>query len=70
MKLTKEQKEKYIASGETCPFCGSPDIDQKGMEGTEGVNEQQGVFTQRIVCTSCKAHWVDVYKLIDVVLEE
>jgi len=56
--LTKEQKEKYLASGGgACPFCGDSDIsgDSVEIEATEA--------WQNVSCSACGGSWRDVYKL-------
>jgi transcription elongation factor Elf1 len=56
--LTKEQKEKYLASGGgVCPFCGAADISGGSIdiEATEA--------WQNVSCDTCGENWRDVYKL-------
>ena len=58
MILTKEQKEKYIASGaQHCPFCESSDI-SGGRFDAESME-----CWQEVSCDNCGNEWQDVYKL-------
>lgn len=56
--MTPEQREKYIAQGGTrCPYCGSEDLDGKGVQ------IDRGTATQEVMCTDCGNGWTDIYVL-------
>lgn len=60
MALTEQQKESYLKNSNTCPHCGSEDLDASPMQVDCG-----GTW-QEVTCTSCEETWRDVYTLIDV----
>ena len=58
--LSDKEKADYVNAPNTCPFCGSDDIEGRAMDG-------DGSFiTQDINCNSCNAEWKDVYTLTDI----
>ena len=59
--ITPEQIKKYIANGgDSCPVCGS-----KNIEGGE-LDTGMGMVYQNIRCTECNEEWTDEYRLVDV----
>jgi transcription elongation factor Elf1 len=63
--LTKEQKDKYLASAATiCPFCGEPDISGDSIE----VESME--CWQNVSCAACGETWRDVYTLAFVETED
>ena len=61
MKLTRIMKKKYIANaGNTCPYCGSNDMDCSKFH-SDSANAWQN-----IACGVCGKEWRDVYTLVDV----
>lgn len=62
MKITDEQKEKYLAGlGNHCPFCEGGDI-----VGDNALFDS-GYVSQMMFCNDCSGSWEDVYTLTDVV---
>ena len=62
-KLTKEQQAEYIKSPNTCPYCGSEEVDG-------GYFEQDDTFGWRdAACNICKRKWQDLFTLTGIVEE-
>jgi C4-type Zn-finger protein len=63
MKLTQEQKEKYLKSPNHCPVCNSDQIiaDYFVSDDFDGNS-----VTQEVKCDECAAEWRDVYALTSV----
>jgi transcription elongation factor Elf1 len=55
--LTIEQKNKYLASPDLCPYCGS----DKLSLGKVFADVNQTV--QNISCGQCKKRWTNIYAL-------
>ncbi len=55
--LTKEQKNKYLASPYICPYCGSDQLSLGKV--TVDVNRT----LQSIACRQCKKRWTNIYEL-------
>jgi hypothetical protein len=55
--LTREQKNKYLASPDICPYCGSDKL-SLGKVSAE-VNQT----VQNISCSQCKKRWTNIYAL-------
>lgn len=54
MKLTDEQKKKYIESGgDHCPYCGSKDIEGTGDRDAD---------SNQIECLNCEKTWFDKFE--------
>lgn len=64
--LNEGKKEQaYVRSGGiACPFCASYNIEGGDRETDDGVH------TQQVQCLDCKKTWTDVFKLVDVKLDE
>jgi transcription elongation factor Elf1 len=62
-KLTK-QAQNYLDAPNHCPFCNSDNI-----EGHE-VEICDGIATQYITCKECGAAWTDIYKLINMSIDQ
>ena len=61
MKLTRMRKKKYLAEcGNTCPYCGSNDLDCSRF------HFDSACAWQNITCADCGKEWRDVYTLVDV----
>lgn len=63
---TKETSpvDQYIANGSVhCPHCESQDI-----EGLGGLEIEDSIITQEVLCHSCNKRWTDIYRLVDVSL--
>jgi len=58
--LTPEQREKYLQSPNSCPHCGSKDIEGHSH------NYEGNYITQDISCLKCGAQWTDIYTLHNV----
>ena len=54
---TTDHVTQHFKSPDTCPYCGSGDIDG------QSVNIQEQTTTQRLNCTKCRRHWHDLYRL-------
>lgn len=62
MKLTKDQKIKYVKNGGSkCPYCGSSDIEGVRHPQVDGPGASQEVH-----CRNCGKGWHDLYVLDDV----
>ena len=55
--LTEEQKNKYLASPDICPYCGSDKISLGKV--LADVNQT----VQNISCGQCKKRWTNIYGL-------
>ena len=55
--LTIEQKNRYLASPDICPYCGSDKI-SLGKVFAE-VNQT----VQNMLCAQCKKRWTNIYGL-------
>jgi len=64
MKLTDEQKTKYLDNPSKCPYCGSD------VEAVGGVDVDGTLGTQPICCISCDKTWQDVYRLVGIYEQE
>lgn len=61
--LTNSQKNKYLKHPYHCPYCESEDIES--VEGWFTSKNRRG--EEAMHCKSCGQHWVDIYKLTNVV---
>lgn len=52
-----KSNEEYLADSNSCPFCGSSDVEGDSFDVDAG-----GVW-QPIVCTTCNRKWNDLYTL-------
>ena len=56
--LTEEMKAKYVENGgETCPFCGSIDIE------SDTLSVDGNVAYANVLCENCNEEWIDVFTL-------
>ena len=55
--LTEEQKNKYLASPDICPYCGSDELTLGKV--TADVNRT----LQSVSCRQCKKRWTSIYEL-------
>jgi len=59
------REDEYVAKGGVaCPFCGAPDIESGPLEA------DGPVATAAVECQKCHRTWTDVFRLVDVILEE
>jgi len=55
----------YVATGGVvCPFCDAVDIESGPLEA------DGPVATANVECQKCQRTWTDVFRLVDVILEE
>ena len=61
-----DKKKLYIQqSGQYCPVCDSPNIqDKSAMEYVDDTHQQT------VECTDCKAVWREIYEMVDIQIEE
>ncbi len=55
--LTEEEKNRYLASPDMCPYCGSNELSFGKV--TADVNRA----VQNILCGQCKKRWTNIYGL-------
>jgi transcription elongation factor Elf1 len=55
--LTIEQKNKYLGSPDTCPYCGSDEL------SLGKVSADVNRALQHISCGQCKKRWTNIYTL-------
>ena len=53
--LTDEQKAEYSAENTYCPFCGSNDVSQRGIDN------EDGVIVCDVECDECEETWQEIY---------
>lgn len=61
MPLTEEQKQNYVKHPNTCPYCGSDEIDVHHIEA------QDDGASGHVHCRKCDKRWLDCYELTDIV---
>jgi len=56
---------RYVAAhGVACPRC-----DHQQIESADNIEFVAGTIRQRMRCTTCDAHWWDIYTLTDIQIE-
>ena len=61
MKLTDEQKAKYVVNGGVhCPHCGSDDLE------SSTIDLDCDMATVYVQCLDCKSDWYDEYKFVGI----
>jgi transposase-like protein len=64
-KLSREAAREHIRSGGvSCPCCGSSDITGGNVE------IDAGRAFQEVWCEECSFSWKDIYKLVEIEVEE
>ena len=59
--FSPEQKEKYLGSLNSCPACGSDEIEWGDFDTTSSTQ-----VCQKVQCLVCDAAWFDIYNLVGV----
>jgi hypothetical protein len=60
-RLTKKQRREYVDKGGVrCPFCGTENIEARGLK------TESGAVWQDVTCLDCGEGWQDVYTLTDI----
>jgi hypothetical protein len=63
MKGTQDKVKDYIANPKkSCLFCDDPDIKRYPAR------IDHGIATQGVMCSKCEKKWLEIYKLVDVLL--
>jgi len=63
MSLSQDKKDKYVKSGNCCPYCEGEEVTGDTWESDDNR------VSRDMYCPECEKYWTDIYTLTEIIEE-